>query len=141
MVYKIPLKKVKKYPRKVRSKKAIKLVKRFLSKHNYGDIKLDPRINEKIWEKGIQKPPSSVRVRVIEREGKTVCEPVEKKIKKKEKSKKQEREKYEEILSKTIKEGKEEIKKLKSPDYDLLLEVEKKTKDRKGMKQFLKAQT
>ncbi|MBD3155055.1 MAG: 30S ribosomal protein S3 [Candidatus Aenigmarchaeota archaeon] len=45
---------------------------------------------------------------------------------------------YEKILSNSISDAKKKIKKLKEPDYKKLMEVEKKNKDRKGMKDYLK---
>ncbi len=68
-VYSIRLKhKMKRYPRWLRAKKAIRYVRRFLSKHMKTDedkIRLDTKINEKIWEKGAQKPPTKIRIRAV----------------------------------------------------------------------------
>ena len=44
----------------------MKLVKSYLTRHMKADpeqIKIDKTINEKLWERGSQKPPSSIRVR------------------------------------------------------------------------------
>ncbi len=60
-----------------------------------------------------------------------------KKPKEKEKNIKEESD-YEKILDNTIPDTKKKIKKLKEPDYQELLEMEKKNKDRKGMKSYLK---
>ena len=55
-VYIIPLRDVKRVPRTIRSPKAIRIVREFLMKHMKSeDIKIDNSINEKIWERGIQK--------------------------------------------------------------------------------------
>ncbi|ADC64222.1 Ribosomal protein L31e [Ferroglobus placidus DSM 10642] len=68
-VYSIRLKhKMKRYPRWLRAKKAIRYVRRFLSKHMKADedkIRLDTKINEKIWERGAQKPPTKIRIRAV----------------------------------------------------------------------------
>ncbi|MFQ6054798.1 MAG: 50S ribosomal protein L31e [Methanosarcinales archaeon] len=67
-VYTIPLRAVKKVPRWKRSKRAIKEIRTYLAKHtksDYEDIKLDKSLNEKIWERGAQKPPSKIRVRAV----------------------------------------------------------------------------
>ncbi|MFP4115972.1 MAG: hypothetical protein ACLFTQ_02105 [Candidatus Aenigmatarchaeota archaeon] len=48
---------------------------------------------------------------------------------------------YEEVLSGTIAEAKEEIEEMDKPDFELLLETEKQNKDRKGMKKYLKGKT
>jgi large subunit ribosomal protein L31e len=68
-IYTIQLKhNVKSYPRWLRSKKAVRLVRKFLSRHMKTDeenVKLDATINEKIWERGSQKPPARIRVRAV----------------------------------------------------------------------------
>lgn len=68
-VYSIRLKhKMKRYPRWLRAKKAIRYIRRFLSRHMKVDpdkIKIDPSVNEKIWERGAQKPPSKIRLRAV----------------------------------------------------------------------------
>ncbi|WOF15762.1 50S ribosomal protein L31e [Methanoplanus sp. FWC-SCC4] len=65
-IYIIPLRDVKKAPRWKRSPKAIKEIRAFLAKHMKSeDIKLDSSINEKIWERGSEKPPRKVRVRAM----------------------------------------------------------------------------
>jgi len=68
-VYSIRLKhKMKRYPRWLRAKKAVRYVRKFLSKHMKTDedkIRLDTKINEKIWERGAQKPPTRIRIRAV----------------------------------------------------------------------------
>ncbi|RUM32998.1 MAG: 50S ribosomal protein L31e [Archaeoglobus sp.] len=68
-VYTIRLKhKMKKYPRWLRSKKAVKYVRNFLARHLKAEkdkVKIDSSINEKIWERGAQNPPSKIRIRVV----------------------------------------------------------------------------
>ncbi len=68
-IYSLRLKhKMKKYPRWLRSKKAMKYIRKFLAKHMKTEeekIKLDSSINEKVWERGAQKPPSKIRIRVV----------------------------------------------------------------------------
>lgn len=68
-VYSIRLRqKMKKYPRWLRAKKSMKYVRKFLSKHmkaDINDVKLDASINEKIWERGAQKPPARIRIRAV----------------------------------------------------------------------------
>ena len=61
-VYIIPLRDVKRVPRTIRSPKAIRLVREFLKKHmKSDDIKIDSSVNEKIWERGIQKVPPKIQ--------------------------------------------------------------------------------
>ncbi|WP_202319326.1 50S ribosomal protein L31e [Archaeoglobus neptunius] len=68
-VYTIRLKhKMKKYPRWLRSKKAAKYLRRFLSRHmkvEPENVKIDTAVNEKIWERGAEKPPARIRVRAV----------------------------------------------------------------------------
>lgn len=68
-VYTIPLRDVKKVPRTIRSPKAVRYVKEFLQKHmKSDDIKLDYSVNEKIWERGIQKIPPRIKVKAVTEE-------------------------------------------------------------------------
>lgn len=72
-IYTIPLRAVKKAPRWKRSKRAIALIREFLIRHTKAEyLILDNALNEKIWERGSQKPPSRVRVRVTREEEDTV---------------------------------------------------------------------
>jgi large subunit ribosomal protein L24 len=47
---------------------------------------------------------------------------------------------YDEIVSGTISEAKDQIKELENPDFDALIEAEKSNKDRKTMKEYLENQ-
>jgi large subunit ribosomal protein L31e len=68
-VYIIPLRDVKRVPRTIRSPKAIRLIRDFLKKHmKSDDIKIDTSVNEKIWERGIQKVPPKIKVKAIKEE-------------------------------------------------------------------------
>ncbi|MEZ5336064.1 MAG: 50S ribosomal protein L31e [Methanolobus sp.] len=65
-VYTIPLREVKSTPRWKRSKQALKVIRTYLTKHMKVEpdmIKIDKTINEKVWERGSEKPPLSIRVR------------------------------------------------------------------------------
>lgn len=65
-IYVIPLREVKKAPRWKRSPRAIKEIRVFLTRHmKSDDIKLDKSINEKVWERGCEKPPRKIRVRAM----------------------------------------------------------------------------
>ena len=77
-IYTIPLRAVKKAPRWKRSKRAIALIREFLIRHTKAEyLILDNALNEKIWERGSQKPPSRVRVRVTRQEDTVRAELVE----------------------------------------------------------------
>ncbi|OWT33371.1 50S ribosomal protein L31e [Methanobrevibacter sp. 87.7] len=63
-VYTIPLRNVKNVKRTIRAPRAIREVRNFLMKHmKVEDVVIDSSINEKIWERGIQKIPSKVKVK------------------------------------------------------------------------------
>ena len=65
-IYIIPLRDAKRAPRWKRSNPAIKDIRKYLAKHmKSGDVKLDMSINERIWERGSQKPPLRIRVRAM----------------------------------------------------------------------------
>jgi large subunit ribosomal protein L31e len=65
-VYTIPLRSIKELPRYRRADKAMTLIRNYLTKHmkvGSDQVKLHATINEKVWERGMQKPPSFIRVR------------------------------------------------------------------------------
>ncbi len=65
-IYVIPLDDVKHTPHWERSKRSVKAVRDFLARHMKSeDIKLDPGISRKLWERGAHKPPSKIRVRAM----------------------------------------------------------------------------
>lgn len=70
-IYTIPLSRVWISPRKKRAPRAIRLVKSFIQRHMKPEILVvDNEVNEKIWSRGIQKPPRNIRVRAVkDREG------------------------------------------------------------------------
>ncbi|HDR73429.1 MAG TPA: 50S ribosomal protein L31e [Methanoculleus sp.] len=65
-IYVIPLRDAKRAPRWKRSNKAVKDIRAFLVKHMKSeDVKLDRSINEKVWDRGSEKPPRKIRVRAM----------------------------------------------------------------------------
>lgn len=65
-VYTIPLRAVKAAPRWKRANRAMTLIKKYLIRHmktEPSQIKIDRTVNEKVWERGSEKPPSSIRIR------------------------------------------------------------------------------
>jgi len=71
--YIIPLRKVKSVPRTKRAPRAIRFIREFLKKHMKSeDIILDSSINEKVWERGIQKIPTKIKIKAIKEEDGTV---------------------------------------------------------------------
>ena len=67
-IYTIPLREVRKVPSWKRAGRAVREVRDFLVKHMKTEaeqVKLDKTINERLWEKGCEKPPLSIRVRAV----------------------------------------------------------------------------
>jgi large subunit ribosomal protein L31e len=67
--YVIPLRASMHQPsRRRRAGHALETVRRFVARHMKGakeDVWIDPRLNEHIWERGIQHLPRSVRIKAI----------------------------------------------------------------------------
>ncbi len=58
-----------KYPPKKRAARAVKFIKAFIRRHakvpeDY-QIKIRPELNEILWSRGAENPPSKVKVRVV----------------------------------------------------------------------------
>jgi large subunit ribosomal protein L31e len=70
-IYKIPLTRGwLKAPTKTRANRAVNDIKRYLEKHTKAEqVKVSQKVNELVWRKGIKNPPSSVRVKVIIKDG------------------------------------------------------------------------
>ena len=64
-IYTVPLRKA--YwtgSRLRRANRAIRILRKFVERHMKPDeLVIQPEVNEKIWERGIQKPPRRVRIR------------------------------------------------------------------------------
>jgi len=64
----VPLKGIKKVSRTKRAPHAIKLLKKHVARHMKGDIEdvwIDDVLNEAIWARGIQKPPTKITVKAF----------------------------------------------------------------------------
>ena len=69
-IYTIPLRDVKRVPRTKRSPKAMRYIREFIQKHmKTEDVIIDQAVNEKIWERGIEKIPSKIKVKAVEVDG------------------------------------------------------------------------
>ncbi|MDD1679904.1 MAG: 50S ribosomal protein L31e [Methanomicrobiales archaeon] len=65
-IYVVPLRVVGSVPRWKRGNRAIKEIRKYLARHMKSeDIKLDQSINEMVWSRGIEKPPSKIRIRAM----------------------------------------------------------------------------
>jgi large subunit ribosomal protein L31e len=68
-IYIIPLRKAKRKPRSRRANAAVRLIKDYLQRHmKVEDVKIDNKLNEFIWERGIHKIPSRVKIKVSKKE-------------------------------------------------------------------------
>ena len=67
-IYQIPLRKVYDKPRTKRAPCAIRFIRKFIARHMGAEVEkvwLDRSVNEKIWARGIQKPPRRIRVKAV----------------------------------------------------------------------------
>ncbi|MCQ1534334.1 50S ribosomal protein L31e [Methanosarcina sp. KYL-1] len=67
-IYTVPLRVIKKVPSWKRANRAVSEVRSFLGKHMKVEpsmVKLDKSINERLWERGCEKAPLSIRVRAV----------------------------------------------------------------------------
>ncbi|MCJ7450448.1 MAG: 60S ribosomal protein L31 [Candidatus Nanohaloarchaeota archaeon QJJ-9] len=121
------------------------------------DVRISNTLNEKIWARGVEKPPKSLEVQLVEKddhvlvtvpESEEVVEGEEREetVEESEEESEEERkfdsipEDVRDTLSEgTIGEGKDAVKEMNKADFELLLEFEKSHKNRKGMKKFLES--
>ena len=63
-IYIVPLAKARKGPRNKRSKKAIRYLREYMTRHYKPEsLIITQEVNEYIWQRGIQKPPRKLKVR------------------------------------------------------------------------------
>lgn len=63
-IYIIPLVKARRGPRNKWAKKSIRFLKEYMERHFKPEsLIISPEVNEKIWERGIKKPPRKLKVR------------------------------------------------------------------------------
>ncbi len=64
-IYTIPLAKARRGPRNKWAKKSIRYLREFMTRHFKPEsLVISQEVNERIWERGIQKPPRKLKVRV-----------------------------------------------------------------------------
>jgi large subunit ribosomal protein L31e len=76
-IYTIPLRDVKQLPRTKRAPRAIAVVKKFVARHmktTEEDVWIDTHVNELLWARGIEKPPSKIRVKAVKFEDQEIVE-------------------------------------------------------------------
>jgi len=72
-IYTIPLSKAWISPKKKRAPHATRLVKNYIHRHMKPDaLIISNEVNERIWRRGIEKPPKKIRVRAAKNEEGTV---------------------------------------------------------------------
>lgn len=65
-IYTIPLRQTKTSPRNHQTDRAVRAVKTYLSKHMKAEeVWIDTSVNEKLWERGMYRIPSRIRVRAV----------------------------------------------------------------------------
>jgi large subunit ribosomal protein L31e len=67
-IYTIPLRVARKVPIWKRANRAVIEIRKYLVRHmktELTQVKLDKTINERLWERGCEKPPLSIRVRAV----------------------------------------------------------------------------
>ena len=63
-IYVVPLVKARKGPRNKRAKKAIRYLRDYMTRHFKPEsLIITQEVNERIWQRGIQKPPRKLKVR------------------------------------------------------------------------------
>jgi large subunit ribosomal protein L31e len=68
-IYTIPLGKAWVSPRKKRAPRAVRILKGFITRHMKPEsISISGEVSERIWRRGIQKPPRKIRVRAAKDE-------------------------------------------------------------------------
>ena len=67
-IFTIPLLVTKAAPRSKKAEKAVAEIKEFVAKHmktKIEDVWMDQAVNESMWSRSIQKPPSKVRIKAV----------------------------------------------------------------------------
>jgi len=68
-IYTVPLGRAWISPRKDRAPKAIRILKSFIERHMKPEsIILTEEVNERIWRRGVEKPPRRIRIRALKDE-------------------------------------------------------------------------
>ena len=70
MVFTVPLRGAWKTSRHRRANKAMRIIREFTARHmkvrSGEEIWIDPRVNEVVWARGIEKPPRRIRLRITD---------------------------------------------------------------------------
>ncbi|HJN55047.1 MAG TPA: 50S ribosomal protein L31e [Candidatus Poseidoniales archaeon] len=70
MVFTVPLRGAWKTSRHRRANKAMRIIREFTTRHmkvrSGEEIWIDPKVNEVVWARGIEKPPRRIRLRITD---------------------------------------------------------------------------
>ena len=70
MVFTVPLRGAWKTSRHRRANKAMRIIREFTARHmkvrSGEEIWIDPRVNEVVWARGMEKPPRKIRLRITD---------------------------------------------------------------------------
>ena len=82
-IYVVPLRSAYDSPRTRRSRKAVKILRSFISRHMKAeevDVAISQGVNSIIWKRGIQKPPRKIKVRAVKSGEKVVVSLLDEKV-------------------------------------------------------------
>ncbi len=137
-IYTVPLGEAYEYVRTKRTRRAVKLLRKFIGKHMKAedeDIILSIALNNYLWKRSMQKPPRRVKVRLIKEEDKVRAYLADEKIEEAKREEKKPEKKEEKPEEKKPEEKKEEeLKKEQTKKTEVALaerEAEKAMKDEK----------
>jgi large subunit ribosomal protein L31e len=68
VVYTIPLRKCKTVPYTERANKAVKVIREYVMRHMKTEsdkVWIDTKVNEALWARSIQKPPTVIKVKAV----------------------------------------------------------------------------
>lgn len=68
VVYNVPLRQCKTVPYTMRANKAVKVVREYVMRHTKSTedkVWIDGKVNEALWAQSIERPPSSIKLKVV----------------------------------------------------------------------------
>jgi len=85
-IYVVPLRAAYDTPRTRRSRKAVKMLRSFISRHmkaEEANVAISEGVNSLIWKRGIQKPPRKIKVRAVKSGDRVVVSLLDEKVEEK----------------------------------------------------------
>jgi large subunit ribosomal protein L31e len=68
LILTVPLREIRKAERSRRASNTIYTIRKFVSKNmkvSIDKVWVDPKVNEKLWTRSIEKPPSKIQVKIV----------------------------------------------------------------------------